>query len=193
MVATVQSQFLLSIQALIKYIKNRVVLVLRRTLIMKAIVIPPRAYIVLGLACFIVGLLIILQENSLFGLVSQIAPTTQSVLVFGAVIQSIGQALVVFGFVKLNSNRLLSNFQFERQLTMSAFAKNVDQLQIRMQNERQSLMASYTQTMSKLDHLIAIQKELNVPPLAARPISCKYCGAKIEQGAFCLKCGKANF
>ena len=160
---------------------------------MKTIVIPPRVYIVLGLSCFVVGLLIILQENSLLGLVSQIAPNTQSVLIFGAVIQSIGQAIVVFGFVKLNSNKLLSNFQFERQLTMNAFTKNIDQLQVRMQNDRQSLLASYTQTMSKLDHLIAIQKELNSSPLSARPISCKYCGAKIEQGTFCLKCGKANY
>ena len=160
---------------------------------MKTIVFPPRAYIILGVSFFIVGLLIILQENSLFGLVSQIAPNTESVLVFGAVIQSIGQAIVVFGFVKLNSNKLLSNFQFERQLTITAFAKNIDQLQVRMQNDRQSLLASYTQTMSKLDHLIATQKDLNNAPIVARPISCKYCGAKLEQGAFCLKCGKANF
>lgn len=101
-------------------------MVFSRILIMKAIVIPPRTYIVLGLSCFVVGLLIILQENSLFGLVSQIAPTTESVLIFGAVIQSIGQAIIVFGFVKLNSNKLLANFQSERQLTMSAFAKDID-------------------------------------------------------------------
>ena len=159
---------------------------------MKPIVFPPRGYILLGLSCFVVGLLIILQQNSMFSLVSQIAPNAESVLIFGVVVQSIGQAIVVFGFVKLNSNKLLANFQSERQLTMSAFANNIDQLQVRMQNERQSLLASYTQTMSKLDHLIAIQKDPNNASTLARPTSCKYCGAKIEQGAFCLKCGKAN-
>jgi hypothetical protein len=160
---------------------------------MKQIVFPPRAYIILGLACFIIGLLIILQENSLFSAVSQIAPNTQSALIFGAVVISIGQATIVFGFVKSNSNKLLSNFQLERQLTTTAFARNIEQLQFRMQSERQSLMASYTQTMSKLDHLIAIQKELNTAPQTVLPISCKYCGTKIEKGAFCSNCGKANF
>jgi hypothetical protein len=156
---------------------------------MKARVFPARAYIILGLACLVVGLLIILHENILFGLVSQIAPNAQSVLIFGAVIQSIGQATVVFGFVKLNSNKLLSNIQFERQLTTTAFAKNIDQLQIRMQNERQSLMSSYAQTISKLDHLIAIQN----PPQQLQPISCKFCGTRIEKGTFCPNCGKANY
>jgi hypothetical protein len=160
---------------------------------MKSIIFPPRAYIILGLSCFVIGLLIILQQNSLFSLVSQIAPNTQSVLIFGAVIQSIGQAVIVFGFVKFNSNKLLSNFQVERQVTMNAFARNMDQLLVKMLNERQSLMASYTQTMSKIDHLIAIQKELNAVPQAILPISCKYCGTKIEQSAFCQKCGKANY
>ena len=160
---------------------------------MKKVVFPPRAYIIIGLTCFVVGLLIILQENVLFGLVSQIAPNASSVLIFGAVVQSIGQAIIVFGFVKSNSNKLLSNFQLERQLTLNVFARNVDQLQIKMQNDRQSLMASYTQTMSKIDHLIAIQKELNNAPQHPQPISCKYCGTKIEKGAFCSNCGKANF
>jgi hypothetical protein len=160
---------------------------------MKARVFPARAYIILGLACLVVGLLIILHENILFGLVSQIAPNAQSVLIFGAVIQSIGQATVVFGFVKFNSNKLLSNIQSERQLTTTAFAKNIEQLQIRIQNERQSLMSSYTQTMSKLDHLIAIQKELNSPAQHLQPISCKFCGTRIEKGTFCPNCGKSNY
>ncbi len=159
---------------------------------MKSFVFPPRAYIILGLACFVIGLLIILQENTLIGLVSQISPNAQSTLIFGAVIQSIGQAVVVFGFVKLNSNKLISNFQIERQLTNAAFAKNLEELQIRMQNERQSLIASHTQTMSKLDHLIAVQKELNSAPQNLQPINCKFCGTRIEKGTFCPNCDKAN-
>ncbi len=148
---------------------------------MKKIVFPPRGYIILGLAFFVVGLLIILQESRLFGLVSQIVPNNQSALIFGAVIQSIGQAIVMFGIVKANSLKLVSSLQVERQITTTAFAKNLEQLQARMQNERQSLIASYNQTMLKIDHLIA-----------RLPINCKYCGTKVEQGAFCSECGKAN-
>ena len=159
---------------------------------MKRIVFPPRAYIILGLTCFILGLLIILQENSLFGLVSQILPNAESTLIFGAVTASVGQAIIVFGAVKANSNKLLSNLQSERQLTMTAFARSVEQLQLRMQNERQTLMSNYTQTMSKLDHLITIQRELNSTPQAVLPINCRYCGTKMEENHFCPKCGKAN-
>ena len=157
------------------------------------IAFPARAYIILGLVGFIVGLLIILQENTLFGLVSQIAPNAESALIFGAVIISIGQAVIVFGFIRLNSNKLVSSFQIERQLTTATFARNLEQLQIRMQNERQSMVANYTQTMSKLDHLIAIQKELNSTPQQPQPISCKFCDTKIEKGTFCPNCGKSNY
>jgi hypothetical protein len=83
--------------------------------------------------------------------------------------------------------------QLERQLTVTAFARNIEQMQVKMQNERQSLMESYNQTMSKLDRLIASQRELNSSPQAILPINCKYCGTKVEKGAFCPKCGKANY
>lgn len=145
------------------------------------IVFPPRAFVILGLACFVVGLLVILQENTLFGLVSQIAPNAESALIFGAVIISIGQAVVIFGFIKLNSSTIISNFQRERQLTTATFT-----------NERQALMAHYTQTIAKLDQLLAIQKELNATPKQPQTITCKFCGTKTEKGTFCPNCGKAN-
>lgn len=155
-------------------------------------VLPPRIYIVVGLVLFIVGLLTILSEPTLFWLVSQIVPNSQSVLVFGAVIQTIGQAFLLFGVVKINSSSLMSSLQTERQLTMSTLAKNMDQIQVRLQNERQAVMASYTQTMAKLDGLIAAGNTVAVNAKLSVPSNCRFCGTKMESSVFCPKCGKAN-
>lgn len=146
----------------------------------------------MGLVLFILGLLVILRENPLFGFVSQIVPDAQSALIFGAVIQALGQVIIVFGAIKSNSVKLLSNLQTERQVTLSIIAQNMEQLQSRMQTERQTLMAGYNQTMTKLDHLIATQKALSSSPKLSLPINCKFCGTKIEKGTFCPNCGKAN-
>ena len=160
---------------------------------MKKIVFPSRGLIIVGLAFFILGLLVILRENPLFGFVSQIVPDAQSALIFGAVIQALGQVIIVFGAMKSNSVKLLSNLQTERQLTLSIITRNMEQLQTRMQTERQTLMASYNQTMTKLDHLIATQKTFNTNTQQHLPINCKFCGDRIEQGTFCPSCGKANY
>ena len=128
---------------------------------------------------------IILQENiTVLTFIFTNSPNASSVLIFGAVVQSIGQAIIVFGFVKTNSNKLLSNFQLERQLTMNAFTKNIDQLQAKMQNDRQSLLASYTQTMSKIDHLIAIQKELNNTPKTLNRLAANIAEQKSKKALF---------
>ncbi len=159
----------------------------------KRIVFPPRGLIIVGLVIFVLGLLVILRENPLFSFVSQIVPDAQSALIFGAVIQALGQVLIVFGAMKSNSVKLLSSLQTERQLTLNIVAQNMEQLQSKMQNERQTLMVNYNQTMTKLDRLIAAQKTLTDNPHFSQPINCKFCGAKTEQGTFCPNCGKANY
>ena len=161
-------------------------------MVMKRIVFPSRAGVVLGLVLFVVGLLVVVRENPLFSGVSAIVPDAQSALVFGAVMASVGQSLVVFGVVKASSDKLYSNLQSERQLTMTALARNMEQMQVTMQNERKAVLASYAQTMTKLDRLAANQKELDSNPPAALPADCKYCGAKIQNSTFCPQCGKAN-
>ena len=132
-------------------------------------VLPPRIYVVLGLVLFILGLLTILSEPTLYWLVSQIAPNSQGVLVFGAVVQTIGQAILLFGVIKMNSTSFLSSLQNERQLTTTILAKNMEQIQAKMQNERQALMASDTQTMAKLDSLMASRNEAALTVKASAP------------------------
>jgi hypothetical protein len=177
----------------VNYYSNQLSSIVTGELDMKKIVFPPRGLIIVGLTFFVLGLLVILRENPLFGFVSQIVPDAQSALIFGAVVQALGQVIIVFGAMKSNSANLMNNLQTERQLTLGTITRNMDQLQSRMQTERQTLMASYNQTMAKLDHLIATQKALTVNPHKSLPINCKFCGAKTEQGIFCPNCGKANY
>ena len=152
-------------------------------------VFPARAYVVVGLLLFVFGLLTILGEPSLSWLVLQIVPNSQSVLVFGAVVQSVGQAVLIYGVVKMNSANFLSALQSERQLAMTAIARNNEQIS-RMQSERQAIVAGYTQAMAKVDNLLAAQKQ---PTLMSKNAeNCRYCGNKMEGSSFCPKCGKAN-
>lgn len=127
------------------------------------------------------GLLVILQLNPVFGLFSQITSSVQAVEAVGVVIQFLGQALVVFGVLRLTSHNLISNIQAERQITMDGFNQSIRQIQI-----------GYMQTMAKLDTVIANQKAESTPPKPAMPSNCKFCGAQIEQSPFCPQCGKAN-
>ncbi len=152
----------------------------------------PRILIIFGLALFIFGLLAILQEKTLFSAIMQIAPNTQTATILGAVIVSVGQAIVVFGAVRIASGKLLSSMETERQLMMAVFAKNVEQFQIKLQNERQSMVTGYNQVLAKLDGLISNQRESNAGLQSISQANCKYCGATIEQGSFCVKCGKSN-
>jgi hypothetical protein len=145
-----------------------------------------------GIAFFTLGLLVILRLNPVFGLFSQIIPDAQAIEVVGVVVQFLGQALVVFGATKSSSHKLVSSMQIERQNTIAGFAQNIQQLQNRLQTEQQALKTGYTQTMAKLDTLIANQRTGVIPPKVLMPSNCKFCGTRIEHGHFCSQCGKAN-
>jgi hypothetical protein len=145
-----------------------------------------------GLALFTLGLLVIVHQNPVFGLFSQVIPDAQAILLVGVVVQFFGQALVIFGAMHSASHKLISNMQTERQITMAALAQNLQQFQNRFQSEQQALKTGYTQTTANLDTLMANQRAAAIPPKAPLPSNCKFCGAQIEQGHFCTQCGKAN-
>jgi NADH pyrophosphatase NudC (nudix superfamily) len=159
----------------------------------KNVVFPSRLIVVLGVVLFIIGLLVVLRETPFFSGVSQLVPDAQIALVIGAVAASLGQTLLVFGIVKANSDKLLRGLRFERQLTMTAVARNMDQMHLTMQDERQTVLASYQQTMTKLDRIVANQKELPSDGQTKELSACKFCGTKMEKNAFCPQCGKADF
>ena len=157
----------------------------------RRIVFPARFIIAVGFIVFLVGLLVVLQEYPFFSAASWLIQDSISVLVFGAVVASVGQALVVFGAVKASSDKLYSSLLAERQLTMRALARNVEQVQTTMQNERQAVMASYSQTMARFNQVIAGQREYATVEQALH-FECKFCGTRIEKGNFCPNCGKAS-
>jgi hypothetical protein len=151
-----------------------------------------RILLVGGIALFTLGLLIILRLNPLFNLLSQVIPDAAAVEVTGVVTQFVGQALVVFGAMRSTSQGVISSMQTERRITMEGFARNIQQLQNTFLVEQHALKTGYSQTIAKIDALIANQKALEVPMRVPLPSSCKFCGAKIEKGSFCPQCGKAN-
>lgn len=141
-----------------------------------------------GFVFFVLGLLLILHQNPLFGWFSQILPDIQSVNVAGVAVQFIGQAFVVFGIMRSTSDKLISHMQNERQITMTGIAQNMQQIQ----TEQQALKTGYLQTITKLDALLANQKSVTFTSKTSMSAKCKFCGAQIETGYFCPQCGKAN-
>ena len=141
-----------------------------------------------GLMLFTLGLFLIVHQNPVFGLFSQVIPDTQETLLFGVVVQFLGQALVIFGAMRSASHKLISNIQSERQITIASIAQNMQQLHA----EQQALKTGYVQTMAKLDTLIAKQSAATTPQELLMPSNCKFCKAQIAQGHFCPQCGKAN-
>jgi hypothetical protein len=145
-----------------------------------------------GLALFTLGLLVIVRQNPVFGLFSQVTSDSQEILVIGVLVQFLGQAFVIFGAMHSASHKLASSMQVERQITIAAVAQNLQQFQNRYQNEQQALKTGYAQTIAKLDTLMANPKSALTQPKVTLPLNCKFCGAGLEESQFCTKCGKAN-
>jgi len=147
---------------------------------MRKKVLAPTLLLIVGVSFFTLGLLVILQLNPVFNLFSQITSSTGVVEAIGVVVQFLGQALVVFGVLKLNSRNLISTVQAERQIVMDEFSQNIRQLH-----------TGYLQTLAKLDVVIANQKAA-LTPLSLTPSNCRFCGTGLEESRFCPQCGKAN-
>ena len=159
---------------------------------MKAKGFSASLFLILGIAFFTFGLLAILGESTVTGILSQILPNAQGIEVFGVIAQFIGQALMISGVMKSASHKFLVTLQSERQMTAASFNQTVQQLQAKWQVDRQTLINGYNQTVAKLDTLIANQKVTTASSKLPAPSNCKFCGTRIDQGHFCPKCGKAN-
>ncbi len=148
------------------------------------------AFLITGIMFFILGLLSVLQEATLLNVLSKILPS-QTLELFGVIAIFVGQALMIAGVVKSTSHKFLESMQSERQLTVAGFTQNLQQLQTKLQADRQTFLAGYNQTNAKIDALIANQKAAAAPG-RIQPSSCKFCNAEIIEGSFCPECGKAN-
>lgn len=150
-----------------------------------------KGLMVIGVAFFTFGLLLVLRESIVFGFVSQLFANATTAIIFGTLILFLGQAVFISGMLKLSSAKLISSLQTERQV-IANIAKNMEQLQTRMQTERQIIMANYGQATTKLGNVTADQKESSIIPSSTLLMDCKFCGAKVKPRSFCPTCGRAN-
>ncbi len=151
-----------------------------------------KVLMVIGVAFFTVGLLLVLRESIVFGFISQLFANATTAIIFGTLILFLGQAVFISGMMKLNSAKLISSLETERQVIANILVKNMEQLQTRMQSERQIIMANYGQATTKLGNVTADQKESSIIPSSTLLMDCKFCGAKVKPGSFCPTCGRAN-
>jgi hypothetical protein len=150
----------------------------------------PKIQIIIGLIFFTLGLLLVLRESTTFSLFSQIFPDTLSALIFSVILLLAGQAAVIFAVIKLSSAKILTNIETERQLT-GLLLRNIEQIQNKMQNGRQTPSATYNETTGKFGHLETEQTTATALQTVL-PANCRYCGTQTQNGYFCPKCGKAN-
>ncbi len=130
-------------------------------------------FLFVGLVLFLVGLLMILHQPAVVGFFSQILPDVQAIEISGVVVQFIGQVLVIFGVIRLVSNKFF----------------------VSIQTERQSLMVGFTQTMQRIDRidrLISTHIPTTRIEMPTASSNCKFCGTKIQQERFCPKCSKSQ-
>ena len=161
---------------------------------MKFRAISAAFFLIVGLAFFTLGLLVILHESTVVGLISFFVSDTETIEIVGVITLFLGQAVMIFGVVKSTSHKFLSSVEAERQRTVAGVAQNIELLHTKFQADRQAIVAGYNQTIAKIDTLIANQKVMATATVPRAPLSssCKFCGSKIEPGHFCPKCGKAN-
>ncbi len=148
--------------------------------------------VIVGIFVFIFGLLAVLSEQTVVGALSTFLPDSMAISIFGLLMMLIGQFSLVFGVTRFVINRFLTFLQIERKISAAAFDQSIQQLQNRMREDKQVLIASYNQTASKIDSLMSHQRAFATQSLSSFPTNCKFCGTRMEQSQFCPFCGKAN-
>jgi hypothetical protein len=139
-------------------------------------------FLVVGVALFLFGLLMILEQATAIGLFKGILPDVQSIQMAGVAIQFGGEILVIFGVMKSISNKFLTHVQSERQAFLMSFSQTNDQIARR-----------FAQTNERIDKLVSVQRASPILTPSKTISDCRFCGAKIGQGNFCPKCGKSQY
>jgi len=134
------------------------------------------ALLVLGALLFFTGLLMLMRQTNVVSFVSQVLPDVQNVVLFGAVLQSFGGLLVVYGVVQL----LTSKSSKENQAMFRSLMQRVERVEKRIAEVSEKIVAREKPN-------IALESSFSASP------NCRFCGAKIEQGgSFCPNCGRSQ-
>jgi hypothetical protein len=87
-------------------------------------------FLITGLVLFILGLLSILHQVTLYNILSQVLPDPQAIDFFGIMVQVVGQSLVILSFTKSKSNKEMKGMQAKTQQATECFKEKFKQFQI---------------------------------------------------------------
>jgi hypothetical protein len=146
-------------------------------------------YLVLGLIIFPLGLLMLLRVSPIIDLITQLMPGTQTVQIFGLILQFLGEGLICFGIIGAISGKVTANTDYNRQVLVASNVRSTQEQTAFVASFKRSVDDQIAQLHAKLNQL---QAQRAAAPIAQAPSKCRFCGAKIERGSFCLSCGKAN-
>jgi hypothetical protein len=139
-------------------------------------------YLVLGLVLFPVGLLMLLRISPIVDLITQLMPGTQTVQIFGLVLQFLGEGLICFGIIGAISSKVIASTEYNRQILVANGVRSTQEQTALISGIKRSVDEQIAQLHVKISQLQATKS----------PAKCRFCGSKIDQGLFCPSCGKAN-
>ena len=144
-------------------------------------------YLVLGLALFPIGLLMLLRVSPVIDIISQLMPGTQTVQIFGLILQFFGEGLICFGIIGAISGKVIASSVYNMQILVASGVQHTQEQTALISGFKRNIDEQIAELHAKLNQLQS-QRESPVQS----PSKCRFCGTKIEQGRFCPSCGKAN-
>jgi hypothetical protein len=78
-------------------------------------------FLITGIVLFILGLLSILHQVTLYNILSQVLPDPQAIDFFGIMVQVAGQSLVILSLTKSKSNKEMKDMQAKTQQATEGF------------------------------------------------------------------------
>lgn len=149
---------------------------------MKRTKIGSTYYLILGIVLFPLGLLILLRAPPVIDLITQLMPGTQTVQIFGLILQFFGEGLICFGIIGAISGKVIASTEYNRQILVASGVQRIQEQSAVISGFKRNIDEQIAQLHFKINQLQATQS----------PTKCRFCGTKIEQGYFCPSCGKAN-
>jgi hypothetical protein len=103
-------------------------------------------FLITGIVFFILGLLSVLHQVTLYNILSQVLPDPQAIDLFGIMVQVAGQSLVILSFTKSKSNKEMKDMQAKTQQTTKSFIAKFKQFQISVQTPMSTNNSYYANT-----------------------------------------------
>jgi len=134
--------------------------------------------LVLGVLLFIIGLLMLVNQENTVAFFSTMFPSAQSIQLAGAVFQVLGGLLVLNGAIKSLTSQGQSRDR-ENQALIYGLMQRVSSVEKRA--------AGVAERVVSLEKVRAVRDSL------PESVKCRFCGAGIEPGSsFCSDCGRSQ-